>query len=98
MTAPILQQSLALYFAMMYSWQLFPETHGTFTNFQGQSPFQNGRIMNFQSFVYEHVACCAKNRTNLMFMLSLLRPDSYFMTIHHYDDATFYSSIIFSIF
>ena len=31
-------------------------------------------------------------------MLNLLRLDSYFMMIRHYDDATFYSSIIFSIF
>ena len=75
------------------------ETHVTFKNFQGQSPFQNGRIRNFQSFAYEYVVCCAKKRTDLMLMLVLPRLGSYFMMIHHFLNyhVTFYASIILSI-
>ena len=37
------------------------------------------RIMKFWSFIYEHVAYCAKNRTNLLFMLGLPMLGSYLM-------------------
>ena len=50
------------------------ETNGTFP---GQDSLQfkmvDLKIMNFSSCVYRHVACCTKNRTNLLFMLGLPR-------------------------
>ena len=34
-----------------------PETHGTFKNLQGQSPFQNGRFKNNNFLIFYLWAC-----------------------------------------